>query len=59
MLTCSKNAVNCSANRKNLYITNRRFTEDLIGAAILYTLHVVQLGSYAKRTNPIELAASK
>ena len=31
----------------------------IIGAALLYTLHVVRLGAYAQQTRPIELAASK
>jgi drug/metabolite transporter (DMT)-like permease len=31
----------------------------IIGAAILYTLHVVRLGVYAKETTPMKLAASK
>ena len=31
----------------------------IIGAALLYTLHVVRLGVYAQQTRPIELAASK
>jgi len=31
----------------------------ILGAAILYTLHVVRLGTYARQTTPIKLAASK
>lgn len=31
----------------------------IIGAAVLYTLHVVRLGAYAKETTPMKLAASK
>ncbi len=31
----------------------------IIGAAVLYTLHVVRLGAYAKTTSPMKLAASK
>lgn len=31
----------------------------IIGAAILYTLHVVRLGVYARETTPMKLAASK
>jgi drug/metabolite transporter (DMT)-like permease len=31
----------------------------IIGAAALYTLHVVRLGVYAKETTPMKLAASK
>jgi hypothetical protein len=31
----------------------------IIGAAVLYTLHVVRLGAYAKVTTPMKLAASK
>jgi drug/metabolite transporter (DMT)-like permease len=31
----------------------------IIGAAVLYTLHVVRLGAYAKETTPMNLAASK
>lgn len=31
----------------------------IIGAAVLYTLHVVRLGVYAKETTPMKLAASK
>jgi hypothetical protein len=31
----------------------------IVGAAVLYTLHVVRLGSYARMTTPIALAASK
>jgi hypothetical protein len=31
----------------------------IIGAALFYTLHVVRLGTYARETSPIELAASK
>jgi drug/metabolite transporter (DMT)-like permease len=31
----------------------------IIGAAVFYTLHVVRLGTYARETSPIELAASK
>jgi drug/metabolite transporter (DMT)-like permease len=31
----------------------------IMGAAVLYTLHVVRLGSYARKTTPMVLAASK
>jgi len=31
----------------------------IIGAAVLYTLHVVRLGVYARETTPMKLAASK
>ena len=31
----------------------------ILGAAVLYTMHVVRLGSYAKETTPMKLAASK
>eukprot|EP00536_Pseudo-nitzschia_multiseries_P010737 jgi/Psemu1/203994/e_gw1.337.42.1 len=31
----------------------------ILGAAILYTLHVVRLGTYARQTTPMKLAASK
>jgi hypothetical protein len=31
----------------------------IIGAAVLYTLHVVRLGTYARETTPMKLAASK
>lgn len=31
----------------------------ILGAAVLYTLHVVRLGSYAKETTPLRLAATK
>jgi hypothetical protein len=31
----------------------------ILGAAVLYTLHVVRLGTYAKETTPLKLAASK
>lgn len=31
----------------------------ILGAAVLYTLHVVRLGSYAKETTPMKLAAAK
>eukprot|EP00535_Pseudo-nitzschia_heimii_P002817 CAMPEP_0197185762 /NCGR_PEP_ID=MMETSP1423-20130617/12639_1 /TAXON_ID=476441 /ORGANISM="Pseudo-nitzschia heimii, Strain UNC1101" /LENGTH=414 /DNA_ID=CAMNT_0042636911 /DNA_START=227 /DNA_END=1471 /DNA_ORIENTATION=- len=31
----------------------------ILGAAVLYTLHVVRLGTYARQTNPLNLAASK
>jgi len=31
----------------------------ILGAAVLYTLHVVRLGSYARQTTPMKLAASK
>jgi drug/metabolite transporter (DMT)-like permease len=31
----------------------------IMGAAVLYTLHVVRLGAYAKTTTPMKLAASK
>eukprot|EP00980_Cylindrotheca_fusiformis_P018588 scaffold6159_cov207-Cylindrotheca_fusiformis.AAC.6 len=31
----------------------------ILGAAVLYTLHVVRLGAYAKTTTPMKLAASK
>ncbi len=31
----------------------------ILGAAVLYTLHVVRLGTYARQTTPIKLAASK
>lgn len=31
----------------------------IIGAAMLYTLHVVRLGAYARETTPMKLAASK
>lgn len=31
----------------------------ILGAAILYTLHVVRLGTYATQTTPMKLAASK
>lgn len=31
----------------------------IVGAAVLYSLHVVRLGSYARKTTPIALAASK
>lgn len=31
----------------------------ILGAAVLYTLHVVRLGTYARQTTPMKLAASK
>lgn len=31
----------------------------IVGAAVLYTLHVVRLGTYARETSPMKLAASK
>lgn len=31
----------------------------ILGAALLYTMHVVRLGTYAKQTTPLKLAASK
>lgn len=31
----------------------------IMGAAVLYTLHVVRLGTYARQTTPMKLAASK
>lgn len=31
----------------------------ILGAAVLYTLHVVRLGTYAKETTPLRLAATK
>ncbi|CAJ1913047.1 unnamed protein product [Cylindrotheca closterium] len=31
----------------------------ILGAAVLYTLHVVRLGSYARETTPLRLAATK
>jgi hypothetical protein len=31
----------------------------IIGAAVLYTLHVVRLSTYARKTTPMKLAASK
>jgi len=31
----------------------------ILGAAVLYTLHVVRLGTYARQTTPMRLAASK
>ena len=31
----------------------------ILGAAVLYSLHVVRLGTYARQTNPMKLAASK
>jgi drug/metabolite transporter (DMT)-like permease len=31
----------------------------ILGAAVLYTMHVVRLGTYAKETTPMKLAASK
>jgi drug/metabolite transporter (DMT)-like permease len=31
----------------------------ILGAAVLYTLHVVRLGIYARQTTPMKLAASK
>ena len=31
----------------------------ILGAAVLYTLHVVRLGTYAKETTPLKLAATK
>jgi len=31
----------------------------ILGAAFLYTLHVVRLGTYARQTTPMKLAASK
>ena len=45
-----------------LVVTLSSFTQGdflIIGAAILYTLHVVRLGAYAKETTPMKLAASK
>mmetsp|Transcript_15149 Transcript_15149/g.31383 ORF Transcript_15149/g.31383 Transcript_15149/m.31383 type:complete len:364 (+) Transcript_15149:364-1455(+) len=46
----SLNAVALSLSQGDLLI---------LGAAVLYTLHVVRLGTYARQTTPMKLAASK